>query len=55
LTKPGVRPAHKLTDGRIEADTAKKEILFINYLMLTFVADKPPPPHLAYQEVLMAA
>jgi len=27
----------------------------INHLKLTFVADKPPPPHLAYQEVLMAA
>jgi hypothetical protein len=26
----------------------------INHLKLTFVADKPPPPHLAYQEVLMA-
>jgi len=25
----------------------------INYLKLTFVAEKPPPPHLAYQEVLM--
>jgi hypothetical protein len=24
-------------------------------LKLTFVADKPPPPHIAYQEVLMAA
>ena len=27
----------------------------INHLKLTFIADKPPPPHLAYQEVLMAA
>ncbi len=26
----------------------------IDHLKLTFVADKPPPPHLAYQEVLMA-
>jgi hypothetical protein len=24
-------------------------------LKLTFVADRPPPPHLAYQELLMAA
>jgi len=24
-------------------------------LRLTFVADKPPPPHIAYQELLMAA
>jgi len=27
----------------------------INHLKLTFVAAKPPPAHLAYQEVLMAA
>jgi len=27
----------------------------INHLRLTFVASKPPPPHIAYQEVLMAA
>ncbi|MDH4270831.1 MAG: transposase [Candidatus Aminicenantes bacterium] len=27
----------------------------INHLKLTFVADKPPPAHLAYQEILMAA
>jgi hypothetical protein len=27
----------------------------INHLKLTFVADKPPPPHVAYQEFLMAA
>jgi hypothetical protein len=27
----------------------------ISHLKLTFVAERPPPPHLAYQEVLMAA
>ena len=27
----------------------------IAHLKLTFVADKPPPPHLVYQELLMAA
>jgi hypothetical protein len=27
----------------------------INHLKLTFVAAKPPPPPIAYQEVLMAA
>ena len=27
----------------------------IDHLKLTFVADKPSPPHLAYQEVLVAA
>ncbi len=27
----------------------------INHLNLTFVADKPPPPQIAYQKVLMAA
>ena len=26
----------------------------INHLKLTFVAERPPPTHLAYQEVLMA-
>jgi hypothetical protein len=27
----------------------------IGHLKLTFAADKPPPPHIAYQEVLLAA
>jgi hypothetical protein len=27
----------------------------INHLKLTFIADRPPPPHTAYQDVLMAA
>ncbi len=27
----------------------------INHLKLTFVAERPPPPHIAYQEYLMAA
>ena len=27
----------------------------IGHLKMTFVAERPPPPHLAYQEVLMAA
>lgn len=27
----------------------------INHLKLTFVAERPPPPHLPYQEHLMAA
>jgi len=27
----------------------------INHLKLTFVAERPPPPHTLYQEVLMAA
>jgi hypothetical protein len=27
----------------------------INHLKLTFVAERPPPPHMVYQEVLMAA
>jgi hypothetical protein len=27
----------------------------INHLKLTFVADRPPPPQIAYQEVLVAA
>jgi hypothetical protein len=27
----------------------------INHLQLTFVADRPPPPHIAYQELPAAA
>ena len=27
----------------------------INHLKLSFVAERPPPPHMVYQEVLMAA
>ena len=27
----------------------------IDHLKLTFVAERPPPPHIAYQEVLLAA
>jgi len=27
----------------------------IGHLKLTFVAERPPPPHVAYQELLMAA
>jgi len=27
----------------------------INHLKLTFIADRPPPPQIAYQELLMAA
>jgi hypothetical protein len=27
----------------------------IDHLKLAFVADKPPPPHIAYQELLTAA
>jgi len=27
----------------------------IDHLKLTFVAERPPPPHIVYQEVLMAA
>jgi len=27
----------------------------IDHLKLSFVAERPPPPHIAYQEVLMAA
>jgi hypothetical protein len=27
----------------------------IGHLKLNFVAERPPPPHVAYQELLMAA
>jgi hypothetical protein len=35
--------------GKVKVDR------IIDHLKLSFVADKPPPPRLAYQEVLMAA
>ena len=39
------------------ASPAEKErfIIIINHLKLTFVAERPPPPHIAYQELSMAA
>lgn len=27
----------------------------INHLKLTFVAERPPPPHMVYQKLLMTA
>jgi hypothetical protein len=27
----------------------------INHLKLTFMAERPPPPHMVYQKLLMAA
>ena len=27
----------------------------LDNVLLTFVAERPPPPHIVYQEVLMAA
>jgi len=27
----------------------------IDHLKLSFIAERPPPPHIAYQEMLMAA
>jgi len=27
----------------------------INHLKLSFIAERPPPPHTAYQQLLMAA
>jgi hypothetical protein len=33
---------------------ARRTSHIIDHLKLTFVADKPPPAHLAYQEILVA-
>jgi hypothetical protein len=46
--------------SKVRAQTRKEVermdyLEFIAHLKLTFVADKPPPPHLAYQKLLMAA
>jgi len=44
--------------GRRSADALSDYAVvdrIINHLKLTFVAAKPPPSHLAYQELLMAA
>jgi len=43
--------------SRVRAKTKDYAVVdkIIDHLKLTFVADKPPPPHIAYQEVLMAA
>jgi hypothetical protein len=51
--------------GRSRPPVNRKAIAFItnfvavdwiiDHLKLTFVADRPPPPRVAYQELLMAA
>jgi len=34
--------------------TVLYRVLFHDHLNLTFVAERPPPPHIAYHELLMA-
>ena len=41
--------------SKIKASTKEEADRIINHLKLTFVAERPPPPHMAYQELLMAA
>ena len=50
-----IRPLLSLERLSFSEKEGKVCYLLINHLKLTFVADKPPPPHIAYQELLMAA
>jgi hypothetical protein len=62
---PEPHQEHRKTPVEISRNSARTghyAVLFyavvdriIDHLKLTFVADKPPPPHLAHQEVLVAA
>jgi hypothetical protein len=44
-------------EERLSLDEREGRVAYriIDHLKLTFVADKPPPPQIAYQEVLLAA
>ena len=46
-----------LSFDRLSFDERESKVcyLLINHLKLTFVAERPPPPRLAYQELLLAA
>jgi len=50
-----IRPLLSLERLSFDEKEGKFCYLLINHLKLSFVADRPPPPHIAYQEVLMAA
>jgi len=39
----------------MKSTRCKSKETIIIVIKLTFVADKAPPPHIAYQELLMAA
>ena len=46
-----IRPLLSLE--RLSLDEKEGKVSY--HLKLTFLAERPPPPHLAYQEVLLAA
>jgi len=49
-----IRPLLSLERLSFSEKEGKVSYHIINYLKLIFVASKPPPPRIAYQEVLMA-
>ena len=50
-----IRPLLSLERLSLDERAGKVCYHLIDHLKLTFVADKPPPPHIAYQEHLMNA
>jgi hypothetical protein len=46
------RPVWTGIDGHFSPEYAR---IIIDHLKLTFVAERPPPPHLVYQELLVSA
>jgi hypothetical protein len=50
-----VRPLLSLERLSLDEREGRVAYRIIDHLKLTFVADKPPPPQIAYQEVLLAA
>jgi hypothetical protein len=50
-----IRPLLSLERLSYEESQGQASYGIINHLKLTFIADKPPPPWIASQELLMAA
>jgi hypothetical protein len=50
-----IRPLLSLERLSLDEREGRVAYRIIDHLKLTFVADKPPPPQIAYQEVLLAA
>jgi hypothetical protein len=50
-----IRPLLSLERLSLAEREGKVCYRIINHLKLAFIADKPPPPRIVYQEVLMAA
>jgi len=50
-----IRPPLSLERLSFSEKEDKVSYLLINHLKLSFVADRPPPPQIAYQEFLIAA